>query len=268
MSQQVIVLGMHRSYTTLLASWLHDNGILMFDPKISTPRYHEDPEIFNLHEEFLRSQGMNWMNARAPFVDPSHAFRNRCYQLWQDRNQQAALWGWKDPRTCILYEFLWESFSQSAKFIIVYRDPSEVVESLLVRKIKKRRHALLVPDVIYQWHLRRHRIQYDSAHLVCWNYYNRCLLEILKHKNPNDYLVLDAHTLVSNEKKIYHRLTETWQMPLSGKSLSAMVQPMTIRHTPNLQNLDSLIHQETTQILKALQKLQSFETPLHVATSQ
>lgn len=259
MSQQIIVLGMHRSYTTLLATWLHTNGIQMFDPQMPPPPHWEDPEILRFHEEFLKSQNMNWMNARAPFVDPLHTYRNRAFQLWQQRDQQFPYWGWKDPRTCILYDFLWSSFADSARFIVVYRHPAEVLESLLTRKIYKRTFYRAIPDSMYSWYTRRHRNQYDVPHLIAWNYYNRCILQLLSQKHPGDYVVLNAQSLVDLESQIVHRLTEIWQIPLRGISFRELIQPSTLRETAVLKCNNTLLCEETAQILDALSALQSFK---------
>ena len=229
MSAPVIILGMHRSYTTLLAQWLHLNGIQMFEGD-APPNHHEDPRVFTLHEQFLAAQQMNWLNAREPFTDPGDKFRNLCYAYWKSNTDKVA-WGWKDPRTTILFEFLWSAFASDAKLLAVFRNPADVVASLFDRKVAMRSRYRKVPDALYRAVLSRNRNQYDVPHLICWNYYNRLLIRTLQQVNSSRYVLIHADTLTSSPQAIRSHLQETWEHPLAGPDLSDLMHHRPVRPT-------------------------------------
>jgi len=258
MSRQVVVLGMHRSYTSLLSGWLHINGVPMYDPTGPIPPHHEDPEIVDMHNAFLASNGMDWMNAHAPFTDHDHHFRDHAQQILQRRNSSYTTWGWKDPRTCVVYDFLWKPILPEAKLIIIYRDPAEVVESLFVRKILKRRHHLYVPDIIYGWHLRRHRAQYDLPYLICWNYYNQNLVRLAQAADPETVLVINAKELSAKEEALRQKLRTDWEIDFGTLPLSQLFQESTLERKPKPAiDVSSVVWQEAMQIYETLHSLRN-----------
>jgi hypothetical protein len=47
-------------------------------------------------------------------------------------NARNSAWGWKDPRTTLFLDF-WKSLVPDARFVFMYREPGEVIESLFRR---------------------------------------------------------------------------------------------------------------------------------------
>ena len=133
MTAPVIISGMHRSATSLLASMFHRAGLHLGDTLLEAspanrPGYFEDREFIAFHEELLGHLGSS-MYLESPLrgdIGPSH--RDRARALIDARRHRPA-WGWKDPRTCLFLD-LWLSLVPDARFVFVFRRPAEVVDSL------------------------------------------------------------------------------------------------------------------------------------------
>ena len=66
MSNQLIVVGFHRSGTSLLCQLLHRTGLFLgydlLGAAFSNPHGHfEDIEVFSLHEQILADNGQTWL---------------------------------------------------------------------------------------------------------------------------------------------------------------------------------------------------------------
>jgi GT2 family glycosyltransferase len=137
-AKPLVIVGMHRSGTSLVASLLQSAGLHLGD-KLSpagpgNPEGHfEDLEFVDLHRAALRSRGLDpdgW-EATAVLDDMPAAYDATARDLVASRSG-LPLWGWKDPRTTLFLPF-WESLLPEAKFVFVYRAPWEVVDSLYRR---------------------------------------------------------------------------------------------------------------------------------------
>jgi GT2 family glycosyltransferase len=143
----VILLGMHRSGTSLLSNVLHILGVDMADttdhvsPK-NAGGFWERPELVAIHDEILAAIGR-------PIAQPSHVlplppawWRNKDVQALKPklvdyvRSQLAKSsnpWGFKDPRTCRLLP-LWQEVFRELNLEPVYvnavRNPAEASVSM------------------------------------------------------------------------------------------------------------------------------------------
>jgi len=134
----VIVCGMHRSGTSLVASMLQAMGVNMgarlMGPGEHNPKGHfEDMDFVELNEEILSEAGGNWANPPSQEAIEEAGQRLK-YSIGAvvDRKDWQRLWGWKDPRTC-LTAGLWHRHLDDARYVVVRRDRPAVVASLLAR---------------------------------------------------------------------------------------------------------------------------------------
>ena len=134
----LVITGMHRSGTSFVASLLHDAGLYlggrMLAPHASNPLGHfEDLEFYEFDRHLLRSHGLSddgfVSGAR---VEPGPAFRNQAKPLVAARRALGKPWGWKDPRTALLLDF-WDSVIPDARYLFLFREPWDVVDSLYRR---------------------------------------------------------------------------------------------------------------------------------------
>ena len=257
-AQAVVILGMHRSYTTLLAEWLHRNGINMDRPATDSSPLREDVEILQLHEEVLTAHGMNWLNARKPLADPDGAFAQRASRLWEARMSEGLPWGWKDPRTCIVYDLLYARRTPPPRLIAVYRNPLEVVTSLYQRELQRRtrRHRLgrYFPPVM-SWHFHRMRQRYLNLYLNCSNYYNLCCLQILEQTPPEGRIVMHGADLLPNEKKLREKIETVWRIPLGGVGFAGLRAPSTIGQPIASSQLRADLWTESQRLMRRWRRL-------------
>jgi hypothetical protein len=166
----VLVLGMHRSGTALVARILERLGVFMgaeLDPN------HEAIVFLELNRFALEQCGARWDRPdgardlldhpelrrviRGHFEHMVHSPLMRRYTGSRFRGGAASLaalgpWGWKDPRTVLLLP-LWLDVFPGARLVHVRRHGVDVAASLRARHREVLGHivALLEEDNLYDW---------------------------------------------------------------------------------------------------------------------
>lgn len=141
--KQVVILGMHRSGTSVIVRALEKTGLYIgeensFNPADeSNPRgYWELSDVWRANEDILASLGHNWhdhfeIGPDTVRGDKLKPLQNHIRKVIANLNQHAP-WAVKDPRMCMLLP-LWMPLLDSPVFVITYRDPLEVAMSLRKR---------------------------------------------------------------------------------------------------------------------------------------
>ncbi len=150
MRPPVVILGMHRSGTTLLAQALSDLGVFM---GYRLDANHEARFFRKLNDWALRQANASWDYPipflslrqfqlehiervlrghtqglrRIEFLGPTRMLRH------SDISQLNVHWGWKDPRNTFLLD-IWSRVFPRLKGIHIYRHPLDVASSLLARE--------------------------------------------------------------------------------------------------------------------------------------
>jgi GT2 family glycosyltransferase/glycosyltransferase involved in cell wall biosynthesis len=140
---QLIVLGMHRSGTSVLARLLNMMGAYFGPEGASTAANIENPKGFwerqdvrELNDFVLHSVGCDW-NKVAGFQISSlpdsvvDEFNTRASTIILGMDAHRP-WLLKEPRLCLLFE-LWKDLLEVPVCIHIYRNPLEVAQSLLTR---------------------------------------------------------------------------------------------------------------------------------------
>lgn len=139
MSRVLVLTGMHRSGTSLVANYLQRAGIDMGEEllpaDVGNPLgYYEDVHIHDLHRELLWKAGVadafTVTDADVP-VPVDDVFRERAREVAAARRNKEQ-WGWKEPRTAMFLD-LWATVLPDACFLFVFRQPLAVLDSLLRR---------------------------------------------------------------------------------------------------------------------------------------
>jgi hypothetical protein len=138
-SRVLVVTGMHRSGTSLVANYLErcglDMGEELLPADVGNPLgYYEDVHIHDLHRELLWKAGVadafTVTDADVP-VPVDEVFRERAREIVAKRTDKAQ-WGWKEPRTALFLD-LWDEVLPDGRFLFVFREPLAVLDSLLRR---------------------------------------------------------------------------------------------------------------------------------------
>jgi hypothetical protein len=194
-----VVLGMHKSGTTLVSQILHESGISMIEGTNRQQGYdagqtYERQAVVDLNMAFL-----NWGNKTSLDVIPkepvavTQAQKEEMRAIIQACDDQHANWGFKDPRTCLTYES-WLRELPSHRVVAIYRNYREVLQHY------KPSNSLRFP--------------YFKAKnaLKAWIHYNERLLGILHHtKSP--FVLLCYGDLMTKEPE-FGRLSDFVGLPL------------------------------------------------------
>ena len=125
-----VVLGMHKSGTTLVSETLHHSGIDMMDA-VDESRGYDDGNKWErdstkaINHELLGSAGAYSLQASARHgIKATPAITEQMRHVIADLSAQHADWGFKDPRTCLTYD-AWAATLPEHRLIVVYRLPEE-----------------------------------------------------------------------------------------------------------------------------------------------
>lgn len=178
MSQVLIITGMHRSATSLIASWLSAGGVplgeQLLEPDSRNPRgFFEDADFFDFQENALLARGETILLEHAFAFAPTAEEGARADALLAAR-AKLPRWGWKDPRTCLFFDF-WNERLPHAQWLLVYRHPLEVLLSLM------RRNEGNMPGLL--------------RGLDTWQIYNERLLEI-RRRAPERTLLAHCYGVI------------------------------------------------------------------------
>ena len=203
MSVQLIICGMHRSGTSLVANVLREAGLDIGTRDdvglgVGQPRGHfEDRDFFRLHEAMLAASGRSCFTADegslATAVTP--AFEEQARALIAARADRP-FWGWKDPRTCLFLD-LWDRLLPQARHLFLYRHPVDVALSLWRRNTDPELSA-------DPW-----------LALRVWELYNRRLLA-LRDRHPERCFVAHAPALAADLGGFVRRVADKLNLPLHG----------------------------------------------------
>jgi len=208
----IVLTGMHRSGTSLLARFLNDAGIDMGDRLLGATRgnpfgHFEDEEILEFHRKTLRANGTGvrpWRPRGMPRI--SDEIRREARALAQARREKGVPWGWKEPRTTLLLE-LWEPIIPEARYLLVYRDPSEVCDSLA-------RRGDYSPADWYR----------QSKSFYAWLVYNRNLLRFHR-KHPDRSILFNIHDALAARSAFVAAVNEVTGMSLDAQALESAYEP-------------------------------------------
>src|SRR5579862_6790737 len=148
--QPIIILGMGRSGTSILANLLQSSDVAMYRNSIPSgeinPRgFAEEALVVAFHQKLKRlyySRFEGDADYDNPLIDEIRAFEcteelKREAGVMVSRLQRPGLWGWKDPRT-ILFIDLWLTLLPTVRMLIPFRHPIELLASYLWRLPNRR----------------------------------------------------------------------------------------------------------------------------------
>jgi FkbM family methyltransferase len=139
----LIITGMHRSGTSLTASFFQELGITMGADLYRADRnnqrgYFEDLDFLEFQRRILIEcsdrDSPGW--ADWGWTESENLDRQKFFKYRQDaeslisKRELGTAWGWKDPRTTLMLDF-WQELIPDARFLLVYRYPWDVADSIL-----------------------------------------------------------------------------------------------------------------------------------------
>jgi hypothetical protein len=200
-SRILVLTGMHRSGTSLVANYLERAGIDMGEEllpaDVGNPLgYYEDVHIHDLHRELLWKAGIadafTVTDDDVP-VPVDDVFRERAREIAAARAGKRQ-WGWKEPRTALFLD-LWADVLPDARFLFVFRQPLAVLDSLLRRAANES-----ITDR-------------PELALVMWRLYNAEMLRF-SQSHPQRCLWWETDAFVADPQRLVASIRDRWEFEL------------------------------------------------------
>lgn len=151
----VFVLGMHRSGTSAVTRVLNllgpacagEDDLMPADDAQNPRGFWESASLSALNDEVLEQVGASWSAPPAPTaawpVTPDFAALAIAGRAALERSHgTVGGWVWKDPRTCLTFDFWSAALPVTPVIVLPYRNPLEVWRSLERRDGFSKAHAL------------------------------------------------------------------------------------------------------------------------------
>lgn len=213
MSKIICITGMHRSGTSLTASWLQkcglpiDNGQLIGAAGGNPKGHFEDKEFVDLHSKVILSLNKGskgWIE-----FSKKYRFEERDIQkagILVDERKEYKLWGWKDPRSVLFLE-QWVKLIPNLKFIFLWRPAFEVVDSLIERNKNS-----INPDFV---------INRFKAYKT-WRHYNN---QIIKFYNeyPDQSILINIYNVLESDREFYDQINNKFKLNLEFIPIGTVV---------------------------------------------
>lgn len=230
MQKILLILGMHRSGTSLVTQWLFrcglDVGTHLLPAGIGNKEGHfEDEEFLSLHKQWLTKRKLSDTGLIAH--DPSPLQDEEVQQLEtlvsQKRNNEQ--WGWKEPRTC-LWLPVYKQMLPDAYSLIVVRNFNDTVNSSIMREYRTEEaaHQRKVQSKKglskLKWkYLKRKRPKnffkrYAEEYLKVWVHYYEKIVAYCNDLPAEKYLLVSYEDLLSNDKEVLDKLIHQWGFSL------------------------------------------------------
>ena len=245
----IIVLGAHRSGTTLLARILCNLGLFMG----YTLKKHLEAAFFrNANEWILQTARGNWdtpLNAQHLLESPKlrTAVEQKLHkQINSKRFLQSYIgpsnidafyrnpkfiWGWKDPRTIITWP-IWHTIFPRAKYIFTYRNGIDVANSLKTREEKRK--SLNLP------HLSTRCFELDGAFNL-WERYNSIFYNYLQRFGNINLLQVRFENLLLNPLHEIKKLARFLGLLLDDSKIIEISKIIDIKKIYSFSNYPNLI---------------------------
>lgn len=152
----IIVAGMHRSGTSMVAGILYHLGVYMGDDlmvddidkgqtKEQPCGYYEDREFMRINDTILQKSKGAWNRIpdRELLLDRCCEVNNTLDILLERRARNHKVWGFKDPRTCLTmpaYLTRWHAITGDKRIIVISRNQKDAVKSLVTREPQISKH--------------------------------------------------------------------------------------------------------------------------------
>src|SRR5215213_1983981 len=102
MNKVLIILGMHRSGTSLIANWLHECGLhlgerLLAEGASNAKGHFEDLDFLELHEQIFHFNKISYGGLKPPLeITLNDYYESKIKSLIAFKNQMQQQWGWKE----------------------------------------------------------------------------------------------------------------------------------------------------------------------------
>jgi hypothetical protein len=252
MNKTVIILGMHRSGTSLLANWMHHCNLKLGDEYYkgligNKEGHYEDIDFLNLHEEILLANNLDPSGLKSWEIPRriDEYYIDKIKALIQKKNRLYSHWGWKEPRTCLFLDH-YRRILPEAYYLILLREPALVVDSLIRRdlivlkeKFRKTNKVRYKTFKMFYWYYKNEIAKKsEEIYLKAWIAYNENIVDHLNYILRKKSLIFSFDNIQSNQNIVFNFL-ENAGFPIIRKDFKCIFKPnmiktrkLKLKHTP------------------------------------
>lgn len=239
------VAGHGRSGTSLVAAMLRAAGVdmgrrLMGAAESNVRGHFEDLDFHELHVEALKAAGQPWDGfTLEPVVHVPERLLPAARELVESRRRAGQPWGWKEPRSTLFLDF-WRGFVPELRFLLLFRPPWEVIDSLFRRG-----------DPIYQAN--------PGLAVRVWSNYNRAVIDF-HDRHPDRCLVIESQAAAEHPGRFADALAAKFGHRIDPPA--DVYDPDLLRHDTAAQDRALLAH-AFPEALRLLDELRARAALVH-----
>ncbi len=233
MGTAIIITGMHRSGTSLLANLLSEAGIVVGDRLMEATEFNQKGYFEDLDFQEFHQSIIDQLDPRSLYdLEPRGGFglgethRTRAQQII-DARHEPELWGWKDPRTVLFLDF-WAEVVPSARIIFIYRSAEQVVDSLRRRRDPLLRYCFPGARVLNWLGFQLFR---RGRAIETWRRYNAALVKFAK-ANPDRACVVELEKVEEQLPALIDHMRESWGLPVAEVNVESVLDGKLLHTSP------------------------------------
>lgn len=259
MNKVLIVTGMHRSGTSLVANWLFNAGLTLGDRLIgATPSniygHFEDVDIVEFHEELLAYNKTNLYQG----IGTKQKFNNnhivKAKKLIKERNENNIYWGWKQPRAALFIDLWIRVLPKHSFFILPFRNYNDVLSSLFNREFNKIKKCYS-QNISFQKKkdFLNNKTTILNSYLSMWIRYNEEILKLRNLIDNNLLLFISVDNFINKNQDVLYHLKYRWKFAhLSGIKFDNIYNEKILSKTNKELNLDPILKQRADTVYDQL----------------
>lgn len=279
MKAPIIVVGMHRSGTSMVSRMLKSLGVFMGR---NTGRHNEAAFFVKLNSWILKQVGADWdAPNNLTYLNENESVKNQIIKylsfylrtpflisylgiikwLKYRRLPIAQPWGWKDPVNCLTLS-IWLKLFPNAKVIFIKRHGIDVANSLKVKgesytkkSISRFENlfAFKVYTVLFKHLFPLRRVRAFSHSLACmnlnqslqvWNTYNDLAYESLSQIQAGNLLEIKYEDLLENQEEYTKKIASFCNLERKEKNLlSLLSEKLDVTRAYSYRQKDGLVEE-------------------------
>lgn len=241
-SRALVITGMHRSGTSAVASVLQRAGVRigsrLIEGDAGNPRgYFEDQDFVRFHDQQLARSGQRVLAQVGAELEPPRRQDVRQAEELIRRRQDLDLWGFKDPRTSLYLDF-WARQLPEARFLLVFRDPVEVVLSLLRRGSGHELEVMADP----------------LAGLRSWRFHNQAILDF-HERHADRCLLVDIDQVFADAGGFLAAAAAQLDLPLKTESAGNVLHRDELHRRPGSKTAEAILGRLDPEVVELSRRL-------------
>jgi hypothetical protein len=203
MGKCLMIVGMHRSGTSLTSSILQKAGLFIGDELMEAGEankkgHFENIAFYNFQVKAFNSLSLDIDGWDLKAIDHlSEELDKEAFEVIRQNDKEE--WGWKEPRTTLFMKY-WENKIPTINYLFVYRNPWDVADSLFRRGNDPK--IMADPELAFK----------------AWDFYNREIIEMYK-KHKEESILIHIDDIIKDIPALINQLNSRFGMHLNAAKI-------------------------------------------------